>query len=56
MLEPIVDADLVERVRTRLRQAILEGTLAPGDRLLLMADSKKTVSRIHQSFGAADVP
>lgn len=34
MLEPIVDADLVERVRTRLRKAILEGTLAPGDRLV----------------------
>jgi DNA-binding GntR family transcriptional regulator len=34
MLEPIVDADLVERVRTRLRQAILEGALAPGDRLV----------------------
>jgi cell volume regulation protein A len=28
--------------------------LAPGDHLLLMADSKKTVSRIHESFGAAD--
>ena len=34
MLEPIVDADLVERVRTRLRQAILEGTLPPGERLV----------------------
>lgn len=34
MLEPIVDADLVERVRTRLRQAILDGALPPGDRLV----------------------
>jgi DNA-binding GntR family transcriptional regulator len=34
MLEPIVDADLVERVRTRLRQAILEGALPPGERLV----------------------
>lgn len=34
MLEPILQPDLVESVYTRLRHAILEGTLAPGMRLV----------------------
>lgn len=34
MLEPIEDSDLVDRVRTRLSTAILDGALAPGDRLV----------------------
>jgi DNA-binding GntR family transcriptional regulator len=34
VLEPIDDADLVDRVRARLREAILGGSLAPGERLV----------------------
>jgi DNA-binding GntR family transcriptional regulator len=34
VLEPIEDSDLVDRVRTRLSQAILGGALVPGDRLV----------------------
>lgn len=34
VLEPIEDADLVDRVRSRLRDAILGGSFAPGERLV----------------------